>query len=1374
MPGARCPVPGARCPVPGICVFAVATRNPDPSSRPLRPRVRHLALLLAGALFLHTSALAQEPPKATLTVPAATGLAEGEGNTTFTVTATLASTRTVDTVIKLSFGGVAKSTDYKVVSKPDIAIAAGSMTGTANLTLAAVDDSYFEGAETLSINGAASGVEVTGLDISIADNDTAPKLDVSTTPSIVSIEEGQSANILITVRLVGGSSFEESQKVGFSWASDNAIDLPGDGAFTPNNPPWTLTIPQGATSASMSVSFNAREDNRRESVEPAKMVAGIDFAGTTISASFRLLTIREATPTESFAVRCNATPQHPGTTSASCYATRSGPAAARTYTVTITAETPDLVTPEVISFSVSGRTATSRSLAQDVEFVVDEEAAGKSLTWSLSVRPEAEDAILNSFSTKIWPKATKFAISDFSFSTERTRRIHTRGSSAALMTFSTRRPVKIRGSPRIEIVLDSGVVSVPCSTFHTAALIACRYYVQEGDYDFDGQIELRAGAVKFTGWQDRYDPKISGKVKSPLPAADKTYEAPLIYGGDRAIDLSVSPQSLQEGTGEQQLTITAQDLVGMATDRDLVIPLTFTDITTSPDDYIVSGTLSVTIPKGKVEGRTTSVSITPRGDLLKEDRAERLRIDGTRGAMMTPFVRGAELSILDSAGIALSVSPAEVSENGGAQEVMVTAEWGDKSDSVLPTDTKVDLSWGGTAGAGDYSRTGGGAVTIPKNSRSGTAKVTITPADDKLLEGAETILIGGSAPGRTVSETELKLTDDEIAPDVSLAVDRNSLFEGGGSGLLEVSATISDETVVRTETATVTLDLGGTAEQGTDYSVHWQRDPRVISIPATATEGTNTVRLTVTPTDDNLAEGDETIVVEGAATIGDRNLVVEVATVTLKDDDVLGVNVSPQVLTIAEGEKGEYEVWLGTQPTGEVTVSLSSSDAGTAAVNAAALKFSTTDWADKQKVEVTGVDDDRNNDNDRRTAQILHKAAGGDYEGVVVEPVEVTVTDDDEATSFSIGDASATEGQAISFTVTRSGATGDAATVNWSTAEDTDGDHPASSSDYTEQTTAQTLNFAAGETSKTISVRTTQDAIDEADETFLVELSSPSTGASITRATAAGTITDDDALPALSVAAASAAEGEAAEFTVSLSTPSGRDVTVTATTSDGAATAPEDYTHKTEALTIAAGATSATFSVSIAADAQNELDETFTVTLSDATGATIDDDTATGTITGNATTLYAVTDATADEGEFATVTISRLGLAAGASSIRWSTADNTAGGASAATAGTDYRSRANRLARFKDGETSIEITIKTSEDTLDEDDETFLVVLSQPSGGGALGDATAIVTIIDDDALPALSVADASAAEGSGVAFAITLNPVSGRDVTVQWATAAD
>ena len=67
--------------------------------------------------------------------------------------------------------------------------------------------------------------------------------------------------------------------------------------------------------------------------------------------------------------------------------------------------------------------------------------------------------------------------------------------------------------------------------------------------------------------------------------------------------------------------------------------------------------------------------------------------------------------------------------------------------------------------------------------------------------------------------------------------------------------------------------------------------------------------------------------------------------------------------------------------------------------------------------------------------------------------------------------------------------------------------------------------------------------MDEADETFTLTLSSP-TKATLDDATATGTITDDDAAPTVSVSDASASEGDAVEFTLSLSTASGQQVTV--------------------------------------------------------------------------------------------------------------------------------------------------------------------------------------------------------------------------------------
>ena len=103
---------------------------------------------------------------------------------------------------------------------------------------------------------------------------------------------------------------------------------------------------------------------------------------------------------------------------------------------------------------------------------------------------------------------------------------------------------------------------------------------------------------------------------------------------------------------------------------------------------------------------------------------------------------------------------------------------------------------------------------------------------------------------------------------------------------------------------------------------------------------------------------------------------------------------------------------------------------------------------------------------------------------------------------------------------------------------------------------------------------------------------------------------------ALSVADARAEEGsdETIDFAVSLSREAHASVTVDYTTADGSATAGEDYTRTSGTLSFAPGETEKTVAVPVLDDAIDEGEETFTLRLSDATGAVIADGTATGTI----------------------------------------------------------------------------------------------------------------------------------------------------------------
>ena len=111
------------------------------------------------------------------------------------------------------------------------------------------------------------------------------------------------------------------------------------------------------------------------------------------------------------------------------------------------------------------------------------------------------------------------------------------------------------------------------------------------------------------------------------------------------------------------------------------------------------------------------------------------------------------------------------------------------------------------------------------------------------------------------------------------------------------------------------------------------------------------------------------------------------------DNDTRGVTVSPTSLTVAEGGSGMYTVKLDSQPTAEVTVSISS-DIADVSVNPATLTFTTSNWATSQRVTATANQDDIDKDAGV-TATLTHMVSGGDYGPVSATGVTVTVNDND-------------------------------------------------------------------------------------------------------------------------------------------------------------------------------------------------------------------------------------------------------------------------------------------------------------------------------------------------------------------------------------------
>jgi hypothetical protein len=231
-------------------------------------------------------------------------------------------------------------------------------------------------------------------------------------------------------------------------------------------------------------------------------------------------------------------------------------------------------------------------------------------------------------------------------------------------------------------------------------------------------------------------------------------------------------------------------------------------------------------------------------------------------------------------------------------------------------------------------------------------------------------------------------------------------------------------------------------------------------------------------------------------------------------------------------------------------------------------------------------------------------------------------------------------------------------------------------------------------------------------------------------------------LPTLSVADVSVNEGNAgtstATFTVTLSAAAAGAVTVNYATADGTATAGSDYTAGSGTLTFAAGQVTKTVAVTVSGDTTVEANETFVVNLSAASGATIADAQAQGTITNDDVApppplpTLSINDATVTEGNAGTVaatfTVTLSAVAASAVTVTYATADGTA------TAGSDYATATGTLT-FAPGDTTKTVTINVNGDTTVESNETFTVGLSAPAGA-TIAKASGAGTVTNDDVAP--------------------------------------
>jgi hypothetical protein len=358
-------------------------------------------------------------------------------------------------------------------------------------------------------------------------------------------------------------------------------------------------------------------------------------------------------------------------------------------------------------------------------------------------------------------------------------------------------------------------------------------------------------------------------------------------------------------------------------------------------------------------------------------------------------------------------------------------------------------------------------------------------------------------------------------------------------------------------------------------------------------------------------------------------------------------------------------------------------------------------------------------------------------------PASLTIIDDDSTYAFSSALYSVNEndgsGQAT-ITVTRGGVTSVPGSVNYATSNGT----ASAPGDYT--AALGTLNFAAGETSKTFNVAVVNDT--EIEPTETVNLALTDTQSSVTLSTATLNILDNDN-PAASVQLSNTAysvdeTGGSVDVTIALSHSVDGDLTVNYVTGDAgtdAATADADYTTTTGSVTFLGntnapggqGETSKTISIPILDDAEVEGTETFGFTISLPGGSTANLATpSSATITINDDDLAGDFEFSslrydvAETGDHATVTVRRVGGSSGTASVDYWTTDGSA------TAPADYAASTGTLT-FANGETTKAFTVPVVWDGAGEGDETVNLALANPSAGSDLANNSASVIHIGDD-----------------------------------------
>ncbi len=510
----------------------------------------------------------------------------------------------------------------------------------------------------------------------------------------------------------------------------------------------------------------------------------------------------------------------------------------------------------------------------------------------------------------------------------------------------------------------------------------------------------------------------------------------------------------------------------------------------------------------------------------------------------------------------------------------------------------------------DLGHTGGSAVTV-----TNTIKINIEPVNEPPVNSlpitaqstiANTPLIFSQATNNHISISDIDALNNPVQ--VTLTATNGTISLKSTAGLTFVD-NVGDGTNDALMVFTGTIENINTALDGMSFN------------PVADDSGTAQVKMT---TNDQGYTG--TNGVSGT------------------DSDFIDITIIPVISITAfdaianelGSEPGTFRI-SRTGTIGNLTVNFAIANASTASVNDYTLNLSdqnklSVEILDGQSfVDVILTPNDDTLPEGEESLQFKLVAGSGYVIDTAKSNAQVTIAAND-AITYDIASNLAPNNsineddtgiKTLTFIVTRSGGIGIASQVNYAlqgTAEFGSDYNNIQVSGGTPAKTG-TLNFAVGETTKTITVDVLGDKTFEETETLAVALSDPQpteapASATITTNLAVVQITNDDSFPGIFIDDVTVNEGNTATFNVTLSNPSYQQITVEYSIVDESTTANSDYTATplTGTLIFNPGDTSKTIGVIGLVDGQFENPETFAVKLANSTNSEIKDTSGIGTI----------------------------------------------------------------------------------------------------------------------------------------------------------------